>query len=71
MPMREVLKKLERWHGVTFTVKNPEILNQKFTGRFKEESISQILELMNRISLVRYEVKDTKITLMSYKSVGN
>lgn len=71
IPMREVLKKLERWHGVTFTVKDPEILNQNFTGRFKEESISQILEMMNRISLVRYEVKDTKITLMSYKNDGN
>jgi Fe2+-dicitrate sensor, membrane component len=65
-PMQDVIKKLERWHGVSFIVNDPAILNQRFTGRFKEESISQILEMMNQISLVRYEIKDSVVTLKKY-----
>lgn len=65
-PMEEVLKKLERWHGVQFVIEDANILNQKFTARFKEESISQILELMNQISLLSYELNDTTVTLKKY-----
>lgn len=66
-PMQEVLKKLERWHGVTFNINDPAILSQKFTGRFKEESISQILEMMNKISLLDYDIKGSVITLKHYQ----
>ena len=65
-PMSEVLKKLERWHGIQFIVEDQKILNQKFTARFKEESISQILEMMNSIALLRYELHDTTAVLKNY-----
>lgn len=65
-PMVEVLKKLERWHGIHFDVRNPEILNQRFTARFKEESISQILEMMNNVALLSYELHDTTAILRKY-----
>lgn len=65
-PISEVLKKLERWHGITFDVRNPEILTQKFTARFHEESISQILEMMNRVALLRYELRDKTAILYKY-----
>lgn len=65
-PMSEVIKKLERWHGVTFIVKDPELLNKRFTGKFKEESISQILEMMERVSLAKYVLKDSVVTLSNF-----
>lgn len=64
--LSEVLKKLERWHGITFKVKDPEILDQKFTARFHEESISQILEMMQDIALLRFEIKDRTAVLYKY-----
>ena len=65
-PIAEVLKKLERWHGMTFEVKDPEILDQKFTARFHEESISQILEIMHNVALLRFEIKDKPAVLYKY-----
>lgn len=65
-PMKEVIKKLERWHGVRIIVKDSDLLDKQFTGKFKEESISQILEMMNKVSLVRYELKDSIVTLSRY-----
>ena len=65
-PIAEVLKKLERWHGMTFEVKDPEILDQKFTARFHEESISQILEIMHNVALLRFEIKDKTAVLYKY-----
>lgn len=65
-PMDEVLRKLERWHGVQFVIEDKELLNQRFTARFKEESISQILEMMNKVSLISYELHDTTAVLRKY-----
>lgn len=65
-PIAEILKKLERWHGMTFEVKDPEILDQKFTARFHEESISQILEIMHNVALLRFEIKDKTAVLYKY-----
>lgn len=65
-PMSEVLKKLERWHGINFIVEDPEILNQKFTARFHQESISQILEMLNHVSLLKYKLQDKTAILYKY-----
>lgn len=65
-PMDEVLRKLERWHGIQFVVEDKEVLKQRFTARFKEESISQILEMMNKVSLISYELHDTTAVLKKY-----
>lgn len=65
-PVSEVLKKLERWHGINFEVHDPEILNQKFSARFHEESITQILEMMKGIALLQYELKDKTAILYKY-----
>lgn len=65
-PVSEVLKKLERWHGIAFEVRDPEILNQKFSARFHEESITQILEMMKGVALLQYELKDKTAILSKY-----
>lgn len=62
-PMPDVLRRLERWHGVSFTVNNPELLNHSFTARFNSESIIQVMELLNLSLDIRYSIKDAKVTL--------
>ena len=53
-PMDEVVKKLERWHGIHLEVGDEELLKRRFTARFHEESIQQILEMMEQVALLRY-----------------
>lgn len=54
-PMDEVLRKLERWHGIHLVVEDAELLKRRFTARFHEESIYQVLEMMKQVALLRYE----------------
>jgi len=62
-PMEEVIKKMERWYGVNFITRNPELLNYNFTANFKSESITQVLELLKITSNIGYSIKDNNVTL--------
>lgn len=62
-PMPDVLKKLERWHGVEFVVKNKSVFDYRFTAHFKSESIVQIMEMLKFCSPVTYSIKDNVVTL--------
>jgi ferric-dicitrate binding protein FerR (iron transport regulator) len=59
--MQSVFKKMERWYGVTFRISEHFNFNNKLTAKFREESVSQVLDLMKKISLVDYSIKDTII----------
>lgn len=65
-PMAEVLKKLERWHGVHLVVEDDRLLKRRFTARFHEESIQQILKMMEQVALLRYEWVDNTAHLYMY-----
>jgi len=62
-PMDEVIKRMERWYGVKFTINDTSILNYRFTANFKSESITQVLEILRLSSNIRYNIDDTRITL--------
>lgn len=62
-PITEVLKKLERWHGTEFLVKDRSILSCKITAQFKSESIVQIMEVIKYCSPIDYKIKDKQIIL--------
>lgn len=57
-PMAEVFRKLERWHGTRFIVKNPKIYDIKLTAEYHNESILQILEAIKFITDIDYTLKD-------------
>lgn len=63
-PMEEVIKVLERWHGTTFIINNPNIYNYKFTATFSSESIAQILDMMQYIMPVKYTYKNNTVTFL-------
>ncbi len=56
--MPEIIKKLERWYGVNIIVNDSTVMQKTLTAKFREESLSQVLDLMHRISLVNYSIKD-------------
>ncbi len=62
-PMPEVIKKLERWHGTNFTIKDPGVLDFKFTANFRSESIIQIMEMLKFASLIDYSIDGNNVTL--------
>lgn len=62
-PMEEVIKKMERWYGINFLVKNNDILKYRFTATFSSESVSQVLELLKITSNIGYSIKAKNVTL--------
>ena len=62
-PLSEVIKVLERWHGVTFAVTDSSVLNKTITGSFNSESIHYIMNIISLCTSVGYEIKDSLVTL--------
>ncbi|MHC1779167.1 MAG: FecR family protein [Bacteroidales bacterium] len=65
-PMPDIIKKLERWYGVNIDVADNEVLGKTLTAKFREESLSQVLDLMHRISLINYTIKDSTALLSNF-----
>ncbi len=66
-PIPEVIKVLERWHGINFVVKDNNIKNYSITAKFKTESIVQIMEMIKYCSLVDYSIDSTTVYLTERK----
>lgn len=62
-PLSEVIKVLERWHGVTFAVTDSSVLNKTITGSFNSESIHYIMSIISLCTSIDYEIKDSLVTL--------
>lgn len=62
-PMSEVIKILERWHGVDFKVVDNSVLSYSITADFKSESIVQIMDVIKACSLVNYKIDNKKVLL--------
>lgn len=59
--LTSVFKKMERWYGVSFKIPANFNLNNKLTAKFREESASQVLDLMKKISIIDYTIKDSVV----------
>ena len=62
-PMTDVMKKMERWYGVSFSPVSQQILKYNFTGRFKEESVTRVLDLLSISSNIKYKLENNIVTL--------
>ncbi|MEG0519095.1 MAG: DUF4974 domain-containing protein [Bacteroidales bacterium] len=62
-PMKEAIKILERWYGVSFIIHNHTIYNYKLTSTFHSESITQVLDLMKYCMPLKFEVKNNVVIL--------
>lgn len=66
-PLSEVVKMLERWHGVVIVVSDNAVLRHKFTGSFNSESLVQILELLKYTSPIDYSIINNIVYLKMRK----
>ena len=61
--MMEVVKRLERWYGVSIAVQDPSILQMKFTASFESESLTQVLQLLGITSNIGYRIQGREVVL--------
>ena len=61
--LADVLKALENKYQTRFFVDNPEVLNQRLTARFENESLEDVLETLSLIFNVKIEKKGTWVFL--------
>jgi len=66
-PMEEVVKILERWHGINFEVKDKYVYNYNITAKFKSESIVQIMEMIKYCAPLDYSIDSTNVFLFKRK----
>ena len=58
--MNEVVRKLDRWFNVDIEIADPEIAGYVYTATFRNETISQILDLLKRTSPIGYTIIPSK-----------
>lgn len=62
--LEEIAAQLERWYGVSFFFTRRELQERKFTGSvFRDESIEQILRLLEKTADVQCQVNGSVITV--------
>ncbi|MFA7116804.1 MAG: FecR domain-containing protein [Bacteroidales bacterium] len=62
-PMLDVIKTLERWHGMEIIVKDKSIFHHTLTATFSSESMVQIMELIRFTSSIKYKIVDNRVYL--------
>ncbi len=63
-PLRNIIRKLERYYDVKIETKNLSILDCEYTGKFRQrDGVDMILRLMQKIHPFRFERKDDVYTL--------
>ncbi len=66
LPLSEVFVKMKRWYGITVKIEDNSILEKRFSAKFKEESASQVLDLMRKTQLINYTVQDSIAYVRNY-----
>lgn len=59
--LADVFKALEKKYETTFTIDNPEVLNERLTARFESETLDQVLETLALIFELKFESGDAQI----------
>ncbi|MBB4036800.1 ferric-dicitrate binding protein FerR (iron transport regulator) [Dysgonomonas hofstadii] len=61
-PMSQVIAKMERWYGVNIQLEG-EQRSERYWLTIKTESLTEILELINKITPIRYQIKGEEVTI--------
>ncbi len=59
----EVFVRLERWYGVKINVKDAEILNYHFNGTIENETITQVMKIIQYTLPIQFEIEHKEITI--------
>lgn len=56
-----VKTRLERWYGVSIEVRNPEILDYRFTGTFDKETFEQAMSALSKAALCDFKIDKSQV----------
>lgn len=60
-PLREVLKKIERWYNVDLLLTDQKLLNYRFRANFQNEPIEEILRMISITTPISYTIEERLI----------
>jgi len=66
LTLSEVFVKMKRWYGITIKVEDNSILEKRLSAKFREESASQVLDLMRKTQLINYTIVDSIAYVKNY-----
>ena len=61
--VHEIFEELERWYGVEFRVSKGVNLNRKYTGRFTNESLNNVLEAIKFSTNFKYKIENEEVII--------
>ena len=64
----DIAIKMERWFGIPISIKDDNLKEERFTGKFiNKESVYQILDIINRSEPIQYTKKNNGIIISRHK----
>ena len=64
MSLEEVCVRMERWYNVHITINDPDIASSiHYTGVLSEETITDVLDALSRLSAIQYRIKGKNIVI--------
>ncbi|MCS4226973.1 FecR family protein [Sphingobacterium sp. BIGb0165] len=63
VPLRMIIRDMEKWYNVKIRVVQPLLLNQKVIFSFKDQSLNRVLNLLSKSANFSYEVNGKNILL--------
>ena len=57
----DIKTKIERWYGVTIEVKDPEILDYRFTGTFEKQTFEQAMNALSKAASCKFRIDKNKV----------
>lgn len=65
---QDICVKMERWFGMKITIRDEDLKEERFTGKFvNKETIYQILDIINRSEAIRYTSNNKEIIISKKK----
>jgi len=58
-----LVAKIERWYDVRITVNYPELNSARFSGKFDNETVEQVMSALAEITPFGYEIRKNQITI--------
>ena len=62
--LQEVQSKLEAWYGVEISIKGTAHRNWRFTGKFENQTLENVLISMSNIEDFRYTIKNKEVSII-------
>jgi ferric-dicitrate binding protein FerR (iron transport regulator) len=66
-PLSSLAVKLERRYNVNISFSSPELESYRFTGTLTDETLDQVLHVIQLSAPIRYEINDHEVTLFENK----